>query len=142
MANDQTPNVQDCACLNLRQASRTVTQAYDNALRPHGLRATQFSLLAALQQNGEAPLSKLAQALVMDRTTLTRGLTPLKDKGLIATSNDDDARVTLVSLTPAGRNLFIEALPSWQAAQERFVSNLGNETWETLLQALNRAVKM
>ena len=69
-----------CACANLRKAARVVTQAYDKALKPTGLRATQFTVIATLATEGDAPLTRLAEALVMDRTTLTRNLKPWSAK--------------------------------------------------------------
>ena len=68
----------NCTFANLRKASRTVSQAYNDALRPAGLKATQFTLLATLNKRGEVSVSELAAALVMDRTTLTRNLKPLE----------------------------------------------------------------
>ncbi|MEE8273100.1 MAG: MarR family transcriptional regulator, partial [Alphaproteobacteria bacterium] len=67
-----------CTCFNLRKAARAVTQLYDAALGPSGLRATQFSLIAALGVRGAPTISQLAKAMVMDRTTLTRNLKPLE----------------------------------------------------------------
>jgi DNA-binding MarR family transcriptional regulator len=72
MASRLSPS--SCACLHLRQASRRVTQLFDDALRPVGLRATQFTLLTAVHRLGPVPIQQLAQRLVMDRTTLTRNL--------------------------------------------------------------------
>ena len=71
------PDMQVCAHASLRKAMRVVSQAYDAALKPSGLRATQFTLLAVLARAGDMPLTKLAEILVMERTTLTRNLKPL-----------------------------------------------------------------
>ena len=66
-----------CNCSTLRSATRVLTQAYDEVLRPSGLRTTQFSILARLAGVGPVPLSELAELLAMDRTTLARNLRPL-----------------------------------------------------------------
>ncbi len=71
-----------CACFHLRQASRVVTQLYDETLRPTGILGTQLPLLVALRLHGELTVHGLAKALVMDRTTLTRNLKPLQREGL------------------------------------------------------------
>ena len=42
-------NFANCSCFNLRRAARRVTQVYDHALAPSGLKATQFALLAVLE---------------------------------------------------------------------------------------------
>src|SRR5215831_5478505 len=69
MATEWT-NPAACNCLALRQAARHVSQFYDQFLAPHGLRTTQYSILARLQRRGTMPINALAAELVMDRTTL------------------------------------------------------------------------
>jgi DNA-binding MarR family transcriptional regulator len=131
-----------CACANLRKASRAVTQVYDAALQPTGLKATQFTLLATLSTLGDLPLTRLAEALVMDRTTLTRNLKPLIGKGLVDVASGDDQRVRKVGLTPSGRTAFDEALPHWRIAQSRFVEGLGQEKLRDLLAGIGGTVSI
>ncbi len=133
-------DVADCTCANLRKAARAVTQAYDSALQPSGLKATQFTVLATLSRREDVPVSRLAEALVMDRTTLTRNLKPLMAKGLIDVGSDDDRRIRRLSLTDAGRRKLADALPHWQAAQVRLARKLGQEPWSDLLDNLSAAV--
>ena len=66
-----------CVCANLRMAARAVTQLYDDAMRPAGLRVTQFSILSAAGRLGPTTLTRLGHATRTDRTTLTRTLAPL-----------------------------------------------------------------
>jgi DNA-binding MarR family transcriptional regulator len=129
-----------CTCANLRKAARVVTQVYDAALQPTGLRATQFTLLATLANLGDAPLTQLAEALVMDRTTLTRNLKPLVRKGLIRIEHEADKRVRMVSLTGTGRNAFEDARPRWEQAQSRIFESLGQERWSGFLEDLAATV--
>ena len=63
-----------CFCASLRRASRALTQVYEQALRPLGLRGTQFTVLQALSLAGEVPQGELGRILAMDSTTLTRTL--------------------------------------------------------------------
>ena len=119
-----------------------VTQVYDAALQPTGLRATQFTLLATLSKRGDLPLTRLAEALVMDRTTLTRNLKPLVDKGFVRIHQDEDQRVRRISLTDAGRNMLDEALPNWRKAQSRLVEDLGRERWSGFLDDLTETVAL
>ncbi len=67
----------ECACGALRRAARAVSKVYESALAPLELTATQFSILVAVQLRGPVPLSRLAEALVLDRTTLYRAVKPL-----------------------------------------------------------------
>ena len=73
----------------------TVGEVYDDALRPIGLQQSQLPVLVALAIFGEpgAPMNALAQALVMDRTTLTRNVRPLEKAGLLRVARSPaDAR--------------------------------------------------
>jgi DNA-binding MarR family transcriptional regulator len=86
-------------------------------LRPAGLRATQFTLLATLVQTGPLPMNRLARQLGMDRTTLTRNLAPLAVKGWLVVEEDEDRRVRSVSITANGTATARSALPLWRKAQ-------------------------
>ena len=136
----ETPDLRDCACFSLRRAARAVTQLYDDMLRPSGLRATQFSLLAVIRLTGTGTISALAQAAVMDRTTLTRNLKPLAEAGLVAVREGDDARVREVTLTAAGRARLAAAQPYWEKAQRRMTDALGQPRMDRLLADLSSAV--
>ena len=136
----RTLDVAACTCASLRQATRSVTQVYDATLQPTGLRATQFTLLATLDQLGEPAMTQLAAALVMDRTTLTRNLKPLIDNGLVMVAGDTDRRVRRVELTDEGRLAYDTALPLWRTAQQRLVERLGHDRWTTLLGDLGAVV--
>jgi len=125
-----------CLCTKLRQASRALTQVYDQAISPSGLRATQLTLLVALAQAPEAPLGRLAEALVMDRTTLTRNLAPLLRDGLAEERAAADGRVRGFALTPKGKRALERALPAWKTAQARMLRALDREALEALERAL------
>lgn len=134
--------LENCACFNLRKATRAVTQMYDEALRPSGLRATQFTLLSVVSKLGPADITVLAEALVMDRTTLTRTLRPLIDRGWVEVVEGADARHRPVALTRRGRDKLAEALPAWRAAQKRVAKGLGPEGWADLLAGLRETVRV
>jgi DNA-binding MarR family transcriptional regulator len=108
----------DCHCLAARRHAREITRIYENHLRPFGLRATQFSVLVALEVSGGAPLQPLAEELGVERTTLTRSAAVMEQKGWVRSAASDDAREHLLELTRAGRNKLVSAYPAWKAAQD------------------------
>jgi DNA-binding MarR family transcriptional regulator len=128
-----------CACFNFRKASRVVTQLFDEALQPSGLRSTQLVILIAIQLQRQVGLVALARDLVLDRSTLTRNLQPLIAQGLVAKVGEN-VRHKLVCLTDAGRKRLKEAVPLWAAAQNRFVSRLGEKRWQTMLADLDASL--
>jgi DNA-binding MarR family transcriptional regulator len=121
-----------CVCATLRMATRSVSQVYDAALAPSGLRTTQFSILARLDDEGPAAVGRLAGRLAMDRTTLTREARPLLDRGLVSQSRGSDRRTRVLALTPAGTDLVAEARPGWQAAQRRVAELFGRDRTDAL----------
>ena len=125
-----------CTCANLRMASRAVTQAYDKALAPAGLKTTQFTLMVMLEELGQVPLTQLAEKLVMDRTTLTRNLQPLIDRDLITADRGQDRRVRNLSVSKAGAKVLKKARPRWEKVQMATVAGLGPEHWQRLLDQL------
>jgi DNA-binding MarR family transcriptional regulator len=106
-----------CHCLAARRHARALTRLYEGKLRPHGLRATQFSVLVALAAAGPAPVGRLAAALGLERTTLTRGAALMERNGWVDARTSADGRERLLRLTPAGRRKLEAAYPAWQAAQ-------------------------
>jgi DNA-binding MarR family transcriptional regulator len=127
-----------CACHNIRKAARTITGVFEEALRPHGLRGTQFTLLIALGQAGAAPISRLSGALGMDRTTLSRELKPLCDAGLVSVAAGEDRRKRMAALTRQGREKLDAALPQWRQAQRKIVGKIGADDFGALLGILAR----
>jgi DNA-binding MarR family transcriptional regulator len=127
-----------CACFNLRRAARAITQLYDHALAPAGLRATQFTVLVALARTGAIPFSRLAAALGMDRTTLTRNLGPIQRHGLVAIRPGPDRRVRLVEMTAAGHKALDDAIPLWSGAQRQIVEGAGPGRWEAVRREVQR----
>lgn len=108
-----------CVCLHVQRASRAVGRHYDNALRHLGLNNWQFSLLAALGADGSPSVTELAAFLGMDRTTMTRNLHVLEQRGLLRMQPDArDGRIKRASLTPDGRDLLLAALDSWREAND------------------------
>ena len=135
------PDIRLCAHANLRQAMRVVAQAYDAALRPSGLKATQFTLLAVLARRGGMALTKLSEILVMDRTTLTRNLKPLQAKGWIEIGREKDERIRLIAITDAGRAIVARATPLWRDAQTRVTERFGEIRLSAMIGDLNALVE-
>jgi DNA-binding MarR family transcriptional regulator len=141
--NATSPDIQRaraCACLNLRKAARAITQAYDAALEPSGMRATQFSVLQVIGFAEGAPMTRVAQLLGMDRTTLTRNLAPLERQGWVRSEPGPDRRERTLALTRHGRAALERAKPLWREAQERIVGRIGAGQWQDLRSSLEALV--
>jgi DNA-binding MarR family transcriptional regulator len=142
MANERKTQKSLCNCTALRKATRRVSQLYDSALEPCGLRTTQRSILMQIARSGSPPpLGELAEALVMDRGALTHTLKPLERDRLVEIRIDpEDRRNRLVALTATGRKKLEESQALWTRAQDGFESAFGVAKSAALRQALEFVV--
>lgn len=132
--------VDHCHCMAMRKAARWISQLYDRHLAACGLTSTQYAVLSHLERGGAAGVAQLAEAMVMDRTTMTRTLAPLQRDGLLAvTGAEGDRRRKQLALTEAGRQRLAQARPHWRRAQAAFESHFGGEQAQ-LLRGLLREV--
>jgi DNA-binding MarR family transcriptional regulator len=126
-----------CVCTTVRRADRALNRLYDEALKPSGLVTTQYALLSFLARAPEKlPLGELAEAQVMDRTTLSRNLEPLERAGYVRVEPGEDKRRRVVSLTAAGNEAYEKARPLWYGAQSQVQAEHGARRIEQLLAEL------
>jgi DNA-binding MarR family transcriptional regulator len=131
-----------CICGSFRRASRALTQLYENALRPLGLRSSQFTILQALSLAGEVTQSQLGEILAMDSTTLTRTLHIMNREGWIAERRGEDRRERWLRLAKAGEAQFKRAVPAWEKVQSRLRRQLGEDSWKALLDITHQITDM
>jgi DNA-binding MarR family transcriptional regulator len=127
-----------CLCATLRRTSRALTQTYENALRPLGLRSGQFTILQVLSRVGEISQGSLGETLAMDSTTLTRTLAIMRRRNWIAERRGQDQRERLLRLGKAGEKQLSRALPLWNETQSRLRGQLGDQAWQNLFQLANQ----
>jgi DNA-binding MarR family transcriptional regulator len=120
-----------CTCGSLRKASRRISQFYDTALAPVGIKSTQFSILSEVERgSGDGPVTmcELATAMVMDRSTLGHNLKPLERDDLVTLRmSSDDRRKRYVELTKKGRSILQRSRRLWLRAEGRFEKIFGKE---------------
>jgi DNA-binding MarR family transcriptional regulator len=112
----------------MRKASRRLSHFYDSALAPAGLKSTQYSILSEISRRAETPptMWELADALVMDRSTLGHNLGPLERDQLISLENHaTDRRRKQVVLTRKGRTVLAKSKKLWHVAQDHFEASFG-----------------
>lgn len=131
-----------CACFNLRAASRRMTSLYNQRLKESGVLITQLPILGTLRQAGPMPLTRLAELLEMDRTTLARNWLPLVREGLTSEQASPDRRVRVLAITAKGTKALRTALALWKEAQASVVKELGEGDYRTLLAQLGRLQRL
>ncbi|MES2148894.1 MAG: MarR family winged helix-turn-helix transcriptional regulator [Pseudomonadota bacterium] len=137
------PSLPSCNVFALRQATRFVSQLYERHLSPAGMTSSQFTLFSVLHQLPGVTMSKLAELLVMDRTSLVRAIQPLARDGYLANAPAaPGSRQQALSLTAAGRQKYLAALPLWEAAQNEYEQLLGEKAAARLRTELMRITQL
>lgn len=126
----------ECICRIVRDAARSLTNAYDKALAPSGLRTTQFTMLSVLAGQSAATVNQLSELLGLDQTTTTRNLRVLEDAGLVVRAVHHDPRVKLVKLTAKGKQQRQVASELWQEMQDQITESLTKSEWKTFQKVL------
>lgn len=133
-----TDAMRDCVFRRLRRTARALARRYDEALRPLGIKATQFTLLVAIEVGGRNSLSRLADDLGMERTTLLRNLEVLRREGLVALTSGAGPRSRRPVLTGGGRAKLAAALPIWRQLNDEAIAALGKPLWRDTRSGLKR----
>src|SRR5205814_7702827 len=116
-----------CIAVRLRLLNRVVTNFYDDALRPLGLKVSQLNILIVTAKLGLARPARVCEILQLDTSTLSRNVKPLQAHGWLEVIPDEDARAQPFRLTPQGKQLTEKAVPAWEEAQHRASELWGSE---------------
>ncbi len=117
---------EECLSRKLRSLNRVISAVYDDALREHGLRTTQLTLLVAIDRlGGEATSTNLGARLNLQKSTLSRNLARLEGEGWI--SRRPDGRQIFLSLSTRGAKVLRKAYPAWCGAQREVAAWMDGE---------------
>ena len=131
-----------CLATRVRQLSRIITRVYDDAMRPLGITASQYTLLAQLAARDSITAVEIGHQLDIEKSTLSRNLKRLLALGHITMDPPAGRRGRGLHLTPKGQAILKDAFPIWQDAQTRAVSAMGAESRNVLDGLLNQAEKL
>jgi DNA-binding MarR family transcriptional regulator len=132
LKREATEVIGECIATRLRMANRVITNVYDDALRPLGLRVTQMLMLVVAENRGLIRQSEVGTELQLDDSTLSRNLERMRASGWLEEVAGEDARVHSYRLTEAGRGLLAKAIPAWRSAQEQAKCLLGDAAVKAL----------
>jgi DNA-binding MarR family transcriptional regulator len=140
MRNDTTPEGRiagECLAGRIRVLSRVVTGIYDDALRPHKVRVSQMNVLVAVAAMGPVRAADVCRRLRLDKSTLSRDLDRLLDRGWVR-ATPGAGRSQDLEATPAGRAMIRKVLPAWEEAQARVREVLGAALTKGLFEMADR----
>ncbi len=128
----------NCLSVRLRLMNRMVGAIYDEALRPHGIKASQLNILVAVSAFGRVTSRQLCRVLHMDTSTFSRAVARLKKKQWLLVESSGEGKVLKIAVTKAGFNKIEQVYPDWQRAQTKVMEILGESTSEMLISSGNR----
>lgn len=131
-----------CLATRVRQLSRIVTRVYDDALRPLGITASQYTLLAQLASRDGITAVEIGHELDIEKSTLSRNLKRLLALGHIVMDPPAGRRGRGLHLTPRGQAVIKDAFPIWQAAQSKAVGAMGSDSRMVLDGLLTHAERL
>jgi DNA-binding MarR family transcriptional regulator len=126
-----------CIAVRLRLLNRVVTNLYDDALRPLGLKVSQLNILIVAARLGLARPAQMCEILQLDASTLSRNVERMRAHGWLEVVPDEDARAQPFRLTAPGQRLIERAIPAWEEAQRQASGLLGDEG----IAVLNKVVR-
>jgi DNA-binding MarR family transcriptional regulator len=116
-----------CIAVRLRLLNRVVTNLYDDALRPLGLKVSQMNILVLTAKLGLARPAQVCELLQLDTSTLSRNVERMRAQDWLEVVPGEDARMQPFRLTPQGRRVIEKAIPAWEEAQQQAKELLGSE---------------
>jgi DNA-binding MarR family transcriptional regulator len=128
----------ECLAVRLRMLNRVVTNIYDEALRPLGVKVSQLNILVVAARLGLARPAEVCDRLQLDSSTLSRNVERIKAQGWLEVVADDDGRAQPFRLTTKGRKLLERAKPAWDQAQVKVKELIGDDAVASIDAAVQR----
>jgi len=139
MKQDEVPR--PCACTSVRRAARVLARTYDASLVPSGMNITQLAVMRAVLRHPGEPMSRAAEGLEMDRTSLYRAIDSLRRKGWVSLTDEGDRRSRSASVTERGHAAMAKVDPEWAEVQTAIIDRFGRAHWKAFVLELQRLIE-
>jgi len=93
--------INNCLAMRVRIVARSVSAIYEQAMANHDVTIAQVNMLTALGELGPCAPGKIGEVLQLERSTVSRNLDLLIQKGLVEASAVDTGRSA--DTVPQGR---------------------------------------
>jgi DNA-binding MarR family transcriptional regulator len=128
----------NCLSVRLRLMNRVVGAIYDEALRPHGIKASQLNILVAVSAFGRVTSQQLCRVLHMDTSTFSRAVARLKKNRWLLIEPSGEGKILKIEVTKEGFKKIEQVYPDWQKAQAKAAETLGESTSEMIIASGNK----
>ncbi len=106
-------------------------------LKPHGLKHTEWRILALTDELGQASLTQIVEQVVIERTTIGKLIDRMVAVGWLEKGKSStDARSMQVSLSPAGQQVLQATAPAMRALMKQYASALSASEYQQLMNSV------
>jgi DNA-binding MarR family transcriptional regulator len=132
-----TPNfdkINPISCINgkLRKLHKLINTSYMDIYKPYGLRGSMVSILFVIGKRKGISQKDVAEALLLDQSTMSRDLKKLVHKGWVIINKSSDSRKSALSLSKNGCLLLEEIAPLWHELHTKVSLLLGSFNIHTI----------
>lgn len=131
-----------CVYSRTRMLDRVLSRIFDDSLASGGVRANQLTVLALIAAMEGLRAADVAKYLEMDKSTVSRGLALLRERGWVEESAGPTSKSRRLGVTEKGRALLRETLPLWRSAGEKARDTLGEESVDALRGAADSFLRL
>jgi DNA-binding MarR family transcriptional regulator len=104
------------------------------------MNVTQLAVMRAILRHPNEPLTRAADDLAMDRTSLYRALASLQRKKWVKLNDAGDARSHSASVTESGHMVLAKADAAWARTQTGIVNCFGYARWKAFVLELQHLI--
>lgn len=106
----------DCIAVRARLMNRIITNTYDTAMRPYGIKLNQASILTMILIRGTPGFADISHMLHMEKSTLSRTIQRMRKQGWVEVVQDEGGS-TVLRVTQVGEDILKKAYLAWEEAQ-------------------------
>jgi len=126
----------------LSKAYRSITDQVERDIQKEGLNPTEFGVLELLYHQGEQPLQKIGDKILLASGSITYVVDKLQEKGLLERKPcPNDRRITYAAISDEGRKLLQSIFPDHWKKIEEITGGLSNEEKEQIIPLLKQLGK-
>lgn len=116
---------EQCLAGRVRRLNRVVSNLYDRALQPYGIKINQANVLVFLLVYGDSSPGEIGIRLQMEKSTVSRTIDRMKKSGWVEVNGAGPGQS--VRVTDLGKQLMVDSHDRWQRAQNKALELLGKD---------------
>lgn len=123
----------------LTRALQAVRKRVEEHIKSIGLNPTEFAVLELLYNNGEQPIQKIGDQVLIASSSITYVIDKLEGREFVVRKpSPDDRRITFASITSKGKAFMDEVFPDHKQAIVNIFAGLNKQEKELIIEQLKK----